>query len=171
VLQGVPNNYETDLLFPIVQKAAEIAQVDYFQASPEQKVSLRIIGDHARAVMHLIADGVIPSNVERGYVLRRLIRRMVRHGRLLGIGEPFTLPVVETAIQLAEAAYPEVREREGGDQSRAAAGKRSSSSRPWSGGNGCCLICLQTLQPVARQSRSLGPTPSSSLTPTASRWS
>jgi alanyl-tRNA synthetase len=112
VLQGVPNNYETDLLFPIVQKAAEIAQVDYFQASPEQKVSLRIIGDHARAVMHLIADGVIPSNVERGYVLRRLIRRMVRHGRLLGIGEPFTLPVVETAIQLAEAAYPEVRERE-----------------------------------------------------------
>ncbi|MFS8878655.1 MULTISPECIES: alanine--tRNA ligase [unclassified Synechococcus] len=112
VLQGVPNNYETDLIFPIIQTAAGIAGLNYAKADPEQQISLKVIGDHARAVMHLIADGVLPSNVDRGYVLRRLIRRMVRHGRLLGIGEPFTIPVVETAIQLAEAAYPQVRERE-----------------------------------------------------------
>ncbi|MGY2793317.1 alanyl-tRNA synthetase [Thermostichus sp. MS-CIW-36] len=112
VLQGVPNNYETDLIFPIIQTAAGIAGLNYSKADPEQQTSLKVIGDHARAVMHLIADGVLPSNVDRGYVLRRLIRRMVRHGRLLGIGEPFTIPVIETAIQLAEAAYPQVRERE-----------------------------------------------------------
>jgi alanyl-tRNA synthetase len=112
VLQGVPNNYETDLIFPIIQTAAGIAGLNYSKANPEQQISLKVIGDHARAVMHLIADGVLPSNVDRGYVLRRLIRRMVRHGRLLGIGEPFTIPVIETAIQLAEAAYPQVRERE-----------------------------------------------------------
>ncbi|MFQ3583856.1 MAG: alanine--tRNA ligase [Cyanobacteriota bacterium] len=112
VLQGVPNNYETDLIFPIIQTAADIAQLNYFKATPEQQTSLKVIGDHARAVMHLIADGVIPSNVDRGYVLRRLIRRIVRHGRLLGITDPFTTAVVETSIQLAEAAYPQVRERE-----------------------------------------------------------
>ncbi|MEN9259340.1 MAG: alanine--tRNA ligase [Thermostichus sp. HHBFW_bins_43] len=112
VLQGVPNNYETDLIFPIIQTAAQLAQLDYFQATPEQQISLKVIGDHARAVMHLIADGVIPSNVDRGYVLRRLIRRIVRHGRLLGITDPFTTAVVETSIRLAEAAYPQVRERE-----------------------------------------------------------
>ncbi|MCF2972503.1 alanine--tRNA ligase [Synechococcus sp. Nb3U1] len=112
VLQGVPNNYETDLILPIIQTAAGLAQLDYFQATPEQQTSLKVIGDHARAVMHLIADGVIPSNVDRGYVLRRLIRRIVRHGRLLGIMDPFTPAVVETSIQLAEAAYPQVRERE-----------------------------------------------------------
>ncbi|MGQ9837354.1 MAG: alanine--tRNA ligase [Cyanobacteriota bacterium] len=112
VLQGVPNNYETDLIFPILQTAAEIAQLDYYKATPEQQISLKVIADHTRAVMHLIADGVIPSNVDRGYVLRRLIRRIVRHGRLLGIREPFTAAVVETSIQLAEAAYPQVRERE-----------------------------------------------------------
>lgn len=112
VLQGVPNNYETDLIFPIIQTAAGIAGLNYSKADPEQQISLKVIGDHARAVMHLIADGVLPSNVDRGYVLRLLIRRMVRHGRLLGIGEPFTIPVIETAIQLAEAAYPQVRERE-----------------------------------------------------------
>jgi alanyl-tRNA synthetase len=112
VLQGVPNNYETDLILPIIQTAAGIAQLDYFKATPEQQTSLKVIGDHTRAVMHLIADGVIPSNVDRGYVLRRLIRRIVRHGRLLGIGEPFTTAVAETSIQLAESAYPQVRERE-----------------------------------------------------------
>ncbi|MEN9202761.1 MAG: alanine--tRNA ligase [Thermostichus sp. DG_1_6_bins_120] len=112
VLQGVPNNYETDLIFPIIQTAAQMAQLDYFRATPEQQTSLKVIGDHTRAVMHLIADGVIPANVDRGYVLRRLIRRIVRHGRLLGIAEPFTTAVVETSIQLAEETYPQVRERE-----------------------------------------------------------
>lgn len=111
VLQGVPNNYETDLILPIVQRAAAIAGVDYGQVDGEAQVSLKVIGDHVRAVMHLIADGIIPSNVGRGYVLRRLIRRVIRHGRLLGIQKPFTTQVVETAIELAGAAHPQVQER------------------------------------------------------------
>jgi alanyl-tRNA synthetase len=111
VLQGVPNNYETDLIFPMVQRAAEVAELTYSQATPEQKVSLKVIGDHIRAVMHLLADGVVPSNVERGYVLRRLIRRVVRHGRLLGIQDPFTLAVLEVAIALAADTFPHVQQR------------------------------------------------------------
>uniref|UniRef100_B8HUZ9 Alanine--tRNA ligase n=1 Tax=Cyanothece sp. (strain PCC 7425 / ATCC 29141) TaxID=395961 RepID=B8HUZ9_CYAP4 len=109
VLQGVPNNYETDLIFPIIQKAAEIADLDYSKSTDSTKISLKVIGDHLRAVMHMIADGITASNVGRGYVLRRLIRRIVRHGRLIGIDKPFTAEVVETAIELAEAAYPNVR--------------------------------------------------------------
>lgn len=111
ILQGVPNNYETDLIFPIVEKAAEMAGVSYASANPEQKVSLKVIGDHIRAVMHLIADGIIPSNIGRGYVLRRLSRRLIRHGRLLGISDPFTLPVLEKAIELAGATFPQVQSR------------------------------------------------------------
>jgi alanyl-tRNA synthetase len=111
ILQGVPNNYETDLIFPIVEKAAEIAGVSYTRATLEQKVSLKVIGDHIRAVMHLIADGIIPSNMGRGYVLRRLSRRLIRHGRLLGISDPFTLPVLEKAIELAGDTFPQVQSR------------------------------------------------------------
>jgi alanyl-tRNA synthetase len=111
ILQGKPNNYETDLIFPIVETAASIAQVDYFKVSDENRVSLKVIGDHVRAVVHMIADGITPSNEGRGYVLRRLIRRVVRHGRLLGIAGAFTTQVAETAIALSETQYPNVRER------------------------------------------------------------
>ncbi|MEO1621765.1 MAG: alanine--tRNA ligase, partial [Cyanobacteria bacterium J06632_3] len=112
ILQGKPNNYETDLIFPIIQSAAEIAKLDYFKASEAQKVSLKVIGDHVRSVMHMVADGISASNVGRGYVLRRLIRRVVRHGRLLGIEKPFTTTVAEASIALSEEAYPAVRSRE-----------------------------------------------------------
>ncbi|MGC1306401.1 MAG: alanine--tRNA ligase [Phormidesmis sp.] len=112
ILQGVPNNYETDLIFPIIQTAAEVAGVDYYKADDAQKVSLKVIGDHVRSVMHMVADGISASNTGRGYVLRRLIRRVVRHGRLLGIEKPFTTDVAETSIQLSEQAYPVVRARE-----------------------------------------------------------
>jgi alanyl-tRNA synthetase len=111
VLQGVPNNYETDLILPIIQTAAQIADIDYAKAKPDQQVSLKVIGDHVRAVMHMIADGITASNVGRGYVLRRLIRRVVRHGRLIGINRAFTTDVLETAISLAETAYPTLREQ------------------------------------------------------------
>ncbi|MGF1478730.1 MAG: alanine--tRNA ligase [Cyanophyceae cyanobacterium] len=111
ILQSVPNNYETDLIFPIVKSAAELAGIDYSQADDKAKVSLKVIGDHVRAVVHMIADGITAANEGRGYVLRRLIRRVVRHGRLLGI-ENFMTKVAETAIALSEAAYPTVRERE-----------------------------------------------------------
>ncbi|HIK33812.1 MAG TPA: alanine--tRNA ligase [Oscillatoriales cyanobacterium M59_W2019_021] len=112
VLQSVPNNYETDLIFPIIKTAAEVAGIDYAKSDEKTKVSLKVIGDHVRAVVHLIADGITASNIGRGYVLRRLIRRVVRHGRLIGISGEFTAKVAETAIALSEAAYPNVRERE-----------------------------------------------------------
>ena len=118
ILQQVPNNYETDLIFPIIQKAGEIAGIDYSKSDEKTKTSLKVIGDHIRAVVHMISDEIRASNVGRGYVLRRLIRRVVRHGRLIGIYgrdakfRVFTPDIAETAIALSEGAYPRVRERE-----------------------------------------------------------
>ncbi|NET65302.1 MAG: alanine--tRNA ligase [Moorea sp. SIO1G6] len=112
ILQQVPNNYETDLIFPIVKTAAEIAGVNYSKSNEKTKVSLKVIGDHIRAIVHMIADGITASNTGRGYVLRRLLRRVVRHGRLIGIDREFTWEVAQTAIALSESAYPNVRERD-----------------------------------------------------------
>ena len=112
ILQQVPNNYETDLIFPIIKTAAEIANINYSQADEKQQVSLKVIGDHVRAVVHMIADGVTASNLGRGYILRRLIRRVVRHGRLLGITREFTQDVAESAIALMEEHYSNLREGE-----------------------------------------------------------
>ncbi|MBE9045915.1 alanine--tRNA ligase [Pleurocapsales cyanobacterium LEGE 10410] len=112
ILQQVPNNYETDLIFPIIQTAAEIVGIDYGKVDEKTKTSLKVIGDHVRAVVHMVADGVTASNVGRGYILRRLIRRVIRHGRLIGIEGNFINKIAETAIALAESAYPNVRERE-----------------------------------------------------------
>ena len=111
ILQKKPNNYETDLIFPIIETAAKIAGIQYTKADEATKVSLKVIGDHIRAVVHMIADGIAASNLGRGYVLRRLIRRVVRHGRLIGIEREFTTDVAETAIALSESAYPNVRLR------------------------------------------------------------
>ena len=112
VLQQVSNNYETDLIFPIIKAAADIAEIDYKKAKPKIQTSLKVIGDHTRAIIHMIADGITASNLGRGYVLRRLIRRVVRHGRLIGIEDNFTVQVAETAIALSESIYPNLRERE-----------------------------------------------------------
>ena len=111
VLQGVPNNYETDLIFPIIKKAADIAGIDYYQSEEKVKTSLKVIGDHVRSVVHMIADGINASNVGRGYVLRRLLRRVVRHGRLIGIEGTFASEVAEVAIALSESVYPNTRDR------------------------------------------------------------
>jgi alanyl-tRNA synthetase len=73
ILQDVPNNYETDLIFPIVQTAAEIAGIDYFSSDEKTKTSLKVIGDHVRAVVHMIADGIRVENTGRGYSLRRVV--------------------------------------------------------------------------------------------------
>jgi alanyl-tRNA synthetase len=113
ILQQVPNNYETDLIFPIIKTAAGVAGLDYAKSDEATKVSLKVIGDHIRAVVHMIADGITASNEGRGYVLRRLIRRVVRYGRLIGIERDFTIEVAETAIALSEDAYPNLRQREG----------------------------------------------------------
>ena len=112
ILQQVPNNYETDLILPIIETAAKIAGIDYATSDEKIQVSLKVIGDHIRSVGHMIADEIRPSNVGRGYVLRRLIRRVVRHGRLIGIKGEFTTKVAESAISLSESAYPNLRQRE-----------------------------------------------------------
>jgi len=109
ILQRKKNNYETDLIFPVIQKASEIANIDYFASDERTKISLKIIGDHTRAVIHLISDGVVASNLGRGYILRRLIRRMVRHGRLLGIQNQFLSQIATVAIKLMQNNYPDLK--------------------------------------------------------------
>ena len=111
ILQKVPNNYETDLIFPLIQAAASLADVDYHKLDVAGQTSLKVIGDHSRAVTQLISDGVSASNLGRGYILRRLLRRVVRHGRLLGIDQPFLKTMGEAAISLLQGAYPSVLER------------------------------------------------------------
>ncbi len=109
ILQKKKNNYETDLIFPIIQKICEIANIDYFSSDDKNKISLKIIGDHTRAVIHLISDGVSASNLGRGYILRRLIRRMVRHGRLLGITDEFLPHIATVGINLMQNNYPDLK--------------------------------------------------------------
>jgi alanyl-tRNA synthetase len=111
ILQGAPNNYETDLIYPLIETAAGLAGVDYRGLDAKGKTSLKVIGDHSRAITQLICDGVTASNLGRGYILRRLLRRVVRHGRLLGIDKPFLAAMGEASITLMAAAYPQLLER------------------------------------------------------------
>jgi alanyl-tRNA synthetase len=113
VLQGVISNYDTDLFVPLVKRAAELCGVDSAreitaEARKGGAASLRVIADHARAMTFLIADGVQPSNEGRGYVLRKIIRRAIHHGRLLGMKEPFLFEMVSTVRALMQAAYPDL---------------------------------------------------------------
>ncbi len=112
ILQKVPNNYETDLIYPLIETAAGLAGVDYRQLDAKGQTSLKVIGDHSRAVTQLICDGVTASNLGRGYILRRLLRRVVRHGRLLGIDKPFLTAMGEASIALMQSAYPQLLERQ-----------------------------------------------------------
>ena len=112
ILQRVPNNYETDLIFPLIKAAADLAGVDYYKLDDARQTSLKVIGDHSRAVTQLICDGVTASNLGRGYILRRLLRRVVRHGRLLGIDQPFLVRMGEASIALLQDAHPSVLERQ-----------------------------------------------------------
>jgi alanyl-tRNA synthetase len=111
ILQAVPNNYETDLIYPLIETAAALAGVDYRVLDAKGKTSLKVIGDHSRAITQLICDGVTASNLGRGYILRRLLRRVVRHGRLLGIDKPFLTAMGEASIALMQSAYPQLVER------------------------------------------------------------
>ena len=112
VLQGKRSNYDTDLLAPLVQHVARLSGKRY-GGDDESDVSMRVIADHARATTFLIADGVLPSNEWRGYVLRRIMRRAMRHGRRLGLTDPFLWRGVEWVGELMGGAYPEVvRERD-----------------------------------------------------------
>src|SRR3954466_3405106 len=113
VLQGVVSNYDTDLFTPLIRRAAELTGVDLKkELASEDKTrsaaSLRVIADHARATTFLIFDGVVPANEGRGYVLRKILRRGIRHGRLLGATKPFMYEMVHAVRDLMKDAYPEL---------------------------------------------------------------
>jgi alanyl-tRNA synthetase len=118
VMQGVISNYDTDLFVPLIKRAAELTGVavdqekkrEDVEQSHKQAASLRVIADHARASTFLISDGVLPSNEGRGYVLRKIIRRAIRHGRLLGQEKPFLFEMVYAVRDLMKDAYPELVE-------------------------------------------------------------
>jgi alanyl-tRNA synthetase len=108
VLEGTQSNFDTDLLRPLIDGVARLVGKPYGGGAADD-VSMRVVADHARATAFLIADGVTPSNEWRGYVLRRIMRRAMRHGRMLGLGEPFLWRVVEWVGQVMAGAYPELR--------------------------------------------------------------
>lgn len=110
IMQGVDNIFEVDTVQNTMKKISEIAGVKYHD-DEKNDVSLRVITDHVRSSTFMIGDGVIPSNNGRGYVLRRLIRRACRHGRLLGVNEPFLYKVCETVLEDNKVAYPELQDK------------------------------------------------------------
>ena len=111
VMQGVGNLFEVDTVQSVLHHVEHIAGKTYGENAKDD-ISLRIITDHIRSSTFMICDGVLPSNEGRGYVLRRLLRRAARHGRMLGISRPFLVELVETVIQSSESAYPELREHD-----------------------------------------------------------
>ncbi len=110
VLQGKISNFETDLFMPLIQKAGELTSTTYQDGNAPTDASLRIIADHARAATFLISDGVNPANEGRGYVLRKILRRGIRHGRLLGQEQPFMREMVYAVRDEMQNAYPELKE-------------------------------------------------------------
>src|SRR5690349_16970476 len=115
VLQGVISNYDTDLFVPLLKRASELCGVDFNREEKLEEgkggaASLRVIADHARATTFLITDGVLPSNEGRGYVLRKIMRRAIQHGRLLGQEAPFLHDLVSTVRDQMGGAYPELLE-------------------------------------------------------------
>jgi alanyl-tRNA synthetase len=111
IVQGVQSNYDTDLFTPIIQGIARISGRVH-GANAEADASMRVIADHSRAVTFLIGDGVLPSNEGRGYVLRRILRRAARHGKLLGLDRPFLHEVVSIVVDTMKDAYPDLIEKE-----------------------------------------------------------
>jgi alanyl-tRNA synthetase len=111
VLQQVPSNYDTDLFAPIHARMRELLghDPDAFEA---ERFSYQVIADHSRAITFLLADGVLPSNEGRGYVTRRILRRAVRHGRILGRKEPFLAETAKVVIESMSDFYPLLRENE-----------------------------------------------------------
>jgi alanyl-tRNA synthetase len=107
IMQGVQSNFETDLLRPLIAACEELIEKPYGGADNDD-VSMRVIADHIRAACFLLADGVLPENTGRGYVLRRIIRRAARHGKLLGFEEPFLYRLVDPLVRLMGPAYTEL---------------------------------------------------------------
>ena len=112
VCQGVNSLFDVDTVMNITNRVSELTGA-YYGKSTNMDVSLRVITDHIRSATFMICDGVLPSNEGRGYVLRRLLRRAARHGKLLGVNEPFLYKVIDTVVKENEGQYPEVREKQG----------------------------------------------------------
>ena len=111
VMQGVGNLFEVDTVQSVLHHVEHIANKTYGE-DDKTDISIRVITDHIRSCTFMVSDGILPSNEGRGYVLRRLLRRAARHGRMLGISRPFLVELVETVIQSSESAYPELREHD-----------------------------------------------------------
>ena len=111
VMQGVGNLFEVDTVQSVLHHVEHIAGKTY-GANAKDDISIRVITDHIRSCTFMVSDGILPSNEGRGYVLRRLLRRAARHGRMLGIRRPFLVELAETVIQSSESAYPELREHD-----------------------------------------------------------
>ena len=111
VMQGVGNLFEVDTVQSVLHHVEHIAGKTYGENAKDD-ISIRVITDHIRSCTFMVSDGILPSNEGRGYVLRRLLRRAARHGRMLGITRPFLVELVETVIQSSESAYPELREHD-----------------------------------------------------------
>ncbi len=111
VCQDVESLFDVDTVMNITNKVSELTGA-YYGRSHKMDVSLRVITDHIRASVFMICDGVLPSNEGRGYVLRRLLRRAARHGKLLGVSEPFLYEVIDTVVHENECQYPELREKQ-----------------------------------------------------------
>ena len=111
VMQGVGNLFEVDTVQSVLHHVEHIANKTYGENAKDD-ISIRVITDHIRSCTFMVSDGILPSNEGRGYVLRRLLRRAARHGRMLGITHPFLVELVETVIQSSETAYPELREHD-----------------------------------------------------------
>ena len=111
VLQNKRSNFETDLLFPLIEHAAKVANVQYGHDN-KTDISLKVIADHIRSMTVMIGDGILPSNEGRGYVLRRILRRAVRHARLLGIEKIFLVPMVDVVNSIFAEAYPDLAEKQ-----------------------------------------------------------
>jgi alanyl-tRNA synthetase len=136
VAQGKHNNYDSDLFQPIIARACELAGVKYGPDS-RTNTALRVIADHARATTFLVADGVLPSNEGRGYVLRRIMRRAIRYGRNIGLARPFlhqhrAESVFDHAAGLSRAGRIRALHPQ-----RDSSTKNSGSWRPWIPGSGC----------------------------------
>ena len=139
VMQGVISNYDTDLFMPLIKRAAELTgtsletetKKEDVEQTHKQAASLRVIADHARASTFLISDGVLPANEGRGYVLRKIIRRAIRHGRLLGQEKPFLFEMVFAVRDLMKDAYPELIENRRSRRGDRIKGKRRGLRTRW----------------------------------------
>ena len=181
VIQQVPSNFDTDLFTPIHAAMRELLGHDP-EAFEAERFSYQVIADHSRAVTFLVADGVAPSNEGRGYVLRRILRRAVRHGRLLGRREPFMDVTAGVVIDVMKDAYPYLEEQR--DKIlKVIRQEEAQFARTLETGTGHLEAALAPLTTAERVIGAAGPkacrrtrpswparSPSGFTTPTASRW-